>query len=90
MSVSGLSPVGYIFLTVDSAPLCGGAKDALVAITALSVLRNLPAGAPCQTAALSGAAWKCCILRSTLSPFTAASPGKHMAAVEKTSAAAEF
>lgn len=45
-------------------------------------LRNLPGGALCQVGFIRGAAWKSCSLRSTLSPFTATSLGKHMAVVK--------
>ena len=45
-------------------------------------LRNLPGEALCQAGFIREAAWKSCSLRSTLSPFTAASLGKHMAVVK--------
>lgn len=45
-------------------------------------LRNLPGEALCQAGFIRGAAWKSCSLRSTLSPFTATSLGKHMAVVK--------
>lgn len=40
------------------------------------------AGTRCQVGFIHGAAWKSCSLRSTLSPFTATSLGKHMAVVK--------
>lgn len=45
-------------------------------------LRNLPGEALSQAGFIRGAAWKSCSLRSTLSPFTATSLGKHMAVVK--------